>query len=188
MVHQPIGRVVSVLESAGFSQMGRIISVAEIPFEFTATLARPDSLELVAVVDLFEVDERAILRRLDGLSRALDLTRSRRTITAILVGPSPSAFVLEAISRVARVLPVGSPVGERADEELRNSLAVLLPLALVSDAEQTTTWESMKTSLESQQANDLKPLLSAAALGEASVRHVLQQTLAKCLDGLDINE
>jgi hypothetical protein len=52
---------------------------------------------------------------------------SRRPLTLVLVGPRPDSAALRAMSRFARVLPVG----EAADDAtLQNGLAILLPLKL----------------------------------------------------------
>lgn len=64
---------------------------------------------------------------LPRVGRALDIVRSRRPLTVVLVGPRLDSAALAALSRYARVLPIG----ETADDEIiKNWLAVLLPLKL----------------------------------------------------------
>jgi hypothetical protein len=63
----------------------------------------------------------------EGVGRALDMVRSRRPLTIVLVGPRLETAALAALARYARVLPIG----ETADTgSIRNWLAVLLPLKL----------------------------------------------------------
>jgi hypothetical protein len=69
--------------------------------------------------------EARIIQIVEALSRALDVARSRRSLTVIVVGPRPLPGTLDRLSRVARVLPVGVSGDE---EVLRDWLAILLPL------------------------------------------------------------
>jgi hypothetical protein len=71
-------------------------------------------------------------RIVEGVGRALDVMRSRRPLTLVLVGPRPDSKAISSMSRYARVLPVG----ESADAaSLSNWLAVLLPLHLPQPTE-----------------------------------------------------
>src|SRR3546814_11630079 len=71
--------------------------------------------------------ERKVLQQVEGIARALDVMRSRRPLTTIVVGPRPVGKTLEALAQVGRILSV-----EEATDpaELRDQLAVLLPLEL----------------------------------------------------------
>src|SRR3546814_10949911 len=71
--------------------------------------------------------ERKVLQQVEGIARALDVMRSRRPLTTIVVGPRPVGKPLEALAQVGRILSV-----EEATDpaELRDQLAVLLPAEL----------------------------------------------------------
>src|SRR3546814_18291365 len=71
--------------------------------------------------------ERKVLQQVEGIARALDVMRSRRPLTTIVVGPRPVGKTLEALAQAGRILSV-----EEATDpaELRDHLAVFLPLAL----------------------------------------------------------
>jgi hypothetical protein len=127
----PVEKVTELLSSAGYRKLATPLSIAglnfDIPAAFVGAYPSPD---LILVADTaFETDQR-ILRKVEGVARALDVARSRRPLTAILVGPRPTGSVLDAMTKVCRVLPVGSVVGGNPDEALQNWLAILLPLAL----------------------------------------------------------
>lgn len=125
----PVERVVDLLREGSYERLPQPVAVASIPFEFSAVLVASSSLDLVLVVDtITDTDVASIRARVEGVSRALDLVESRRPLTVVLVGPEPTPELLLALTRVARVLIAGVPSDER---ELREALAVLLPLELV---------------------------------------------------------
>jgi hypothetical protein len=133
----PIDRVIDLLSGAGYRRIEGPVSIASIPFEFDATLVGSDSLDLVLVVDLISKKDPAIVRRqIEGMASALDLVQSRRSLTVVLLGPPPPLDVIHRLSKVARVLTVGSPVGPDADAELIDAVAVLLPLKINQDSGQ----------------------------------------------------
>jgi len=97
-----------------------------------AFVGTPPSPDLVVLGDTSVQTARDLQRTVEGVGRALDLMRSRRPLTLVLVGPRPDSKAISALSRYARVLPVG----ESADEKsLANWLAVLLPLVLPQPVE-----------------------------------------------------
>jgi hypothetical protein len=171
---QPVERLVALLSEAGYERLPQQIEVAAIPFEFSAVLAGSSSLDLVVVIDtVADTDAAEIRRRVDGLTRALDLVQSRRPLTVILVGPEPSQDLQLALSRVARVLVVG-PYGER---ETRQAIAVLLPLEIVTVTEMPESWRSARERLLAGHP-DAAALVEAAQFGaeavaEAARRHLL---------------
>ncbi len=127
----PIEGVVEILTRSGYRRLSSPLSIAGLSFEFPAALIGEDpSPDLVLVADTaFESDTR-ILRKVEGVARALDVARSKRPLTAILVGPRPTAAVLDAMTKVCRVLPTGVISQDDTSGLLQNWLAVLLPLAL----------------------------------------------------------
>ncbi len=145
----PVDRVVSTLEAAGFRVRESVLRVATVDFQFAAVLTAETSLDLVVVVDTLRDKEDTVRRKLESLSSALDVIASRRPITAVLVGPPPRAATLDALLRTGRVLLVGTPVGEGAADEVRDALAVLLPLQLPALSDPTSrSWEEMRALLE----------------------------------------
>lgn len=129
----PIERVARMLEAARFRRMPAPLQIAGITFDApVAFVGMPPSPDLVVICDTSVQTSRDLQRTVEGVGRALDIMRSRRPLTLVLVGPRPDSGVISALSRYARVLPVG----ESADEKgLANWLAVLLPLVLPQPVE-----------------------------------------------------
>lgn len=172
---QPVERVVGLLGEAGYERLAQPVQVAGIPFEFSAVLTASSSLDLGVLVDtVTETDLANIRQRVEGLGRALDLAESRRPLTVILIGPEPVPELQLALTRVARVLVAGVPSGER---ELREAIAVLLPLELVTVTEMPESWRSAREKLLATHP-DAADLLAAAKVGpdevaEGARRHLL---------------
>jgi hypothetical protein len=129
----PVERVAKALEAANFRRMSLPLQIAGLNFDAPAGfVAAPPSPDLVVVGDSTFQTARDLQRTVEGVSRALDVVRSRRPLTLVLVGPRLDSKALSALSRYARVLPVG----ESADPaSLANWLAVLLPLKLPKPVE-----------------------------------------------------
>ncbi|MDR6955510.1 hypothetical protein J2X65_004890 [Ancylobacter sp. 3268] len=129
----PVERVAKALETAKFRRMPLPLQIAGLAFDVPAAFVGvPPSPDLVVVGDTTVQSARDLQRTVEGVGRALDVVRSRRPLTLIVVGPRPESKSITALSRYARVLPVG----ESADEaSLGNWLAVLLPLSLPEPVE-----------------------------------------------------
>ena len=172
---QPVERVVALLREASYEPLPQPVAIADIPFEFSAVLVAGSTLDLVVVVDtITDTDASSIRHRVEGLGRALDLVDSRRPLTIVLVGPEPAPELHLALTRVARVLIVGVPSGER---ELRESLAILLPLEIVTAAEMPESWRAAREKLLATHPEAVE-LLEAAKVGpdevaDATRRHLL---------------
>jgi hypothetical protein len=179
----PIEGVVEILTGSGYRRLPSPLSIAGLSFEFPAALLGENpSPDLVLVADTaFEADTR-ILRKVEGVARALDVARSKRPLTAILVGPRPTGTVLDAMTKVCRVLPTGVIEPDDTSGLLQNWLAVLLPLALPEPSQNVTE------PLESiaQRSNDLdKSILEVVALaaqGSYSVQTRLHELLNTSLE------
>lgn len=131
MTPTPVDRVSEMLKGAGFRLLPSPLKIAGLEFDLPAVLVgAPPSPDLVLVAETAFDQNLRIQKKIEGIARAMDVMRSRRPLTTVLVGPRPSTAVLEAMSRVCRVLPVGLILEKDADESLRNWLAVLLPLRL----------------------------------------------------------
>lgn len=155
-----------MLEGAGYDRLPRPVEVAGIPFEFSAVVAATSALDLIAVVDtIAESDEANIRLRVEGLTRALDLVESRRPLTVILVGPEPMPELQLALTRVARVLIAGVPNEER---DLRQAIAVLLPLEPHAVAEMPESWQTARQQLIGDHPAGAE-VVQAAKLGAETV-------------------
>ena len=158
-------------------------------FDFTAALlgAHGRSLDLVLVVDTTEHHQgERIRQRVEALSRALDVARSRLVLTTVLAGaPIPSAAI-ETIARVSRVLTVEPFDGDPGDADLalEDALRVLLPLRLPDPAE---TLADPLSELQRQLATlrdsgALAPLVAAALQGADSVRRAFAELIERALE------
>lgn len=181
----PVDRAVAVLEGAGYEIVEQPRPIGGIPFEFAAMLAGRSSLDLIALVDLaIDTDDDHIRRRVEGLARALDLVRSRRSLTVVLVGPRRGPSLIQAIAGVTRVLTVGSP-GEDDKADLRDALAVLLPLEVTADDDDAADlWAAARAQLIAAHPAETERVLSAARSGETAVENILRDLLGEPIDGL----
>lgn len=129
----PLERVSQRLVAAQFKRVATPLTIGGLEIDAPAAfIGSPPSPDLVVVGDTLEQTPPRLQQTVEGIGRALDMMGSRRPLTLVVVGPRPTSAALTALSRFARVLPVG----DAADEtNLANWLAVLLPLPLpvVSD-------------------------------------------------------
>ncbi|MBB4659599.1 hypothetical protein GGQ59_002136 [Parvularcula dongshanensis] len=119
------------LANAGFHELPLPLVIRQSTFEFAAVMMGPgDASDIVLIADTVDARDADVVRRIQGVARALDLARSRNPLTCVLVGPRPHPDHLSRLMQVCRVLPVGTiPSGEEHSEEhLSNWLAVLTPL------------------------------------------------------------
>jgi hypothetical protein len=134
----PVEGVVALLSEAGYRTLSVPLSIAGLEFDLPAALVgETPSPDLVLVADTAFDTEQKILRKVEGVARALDVSRSKRPLTTILVGPKPSAATLDAMTKVCRVLPVGVTEHGATTSLLENWLAVLLPLKLPEPTDDT---------------------------------------------------
>ncbi len=182
----PIEGVVELLTVSGYRRLQSPLSIAGLSFEIPAALVGENpSPDLILVADTaFEADVR-ILRKVEGVARALDVARSKRPLTTILVGPKPKASVLDAMTKVCRVLAPGVIGTEEDNPLLQNWLAVLLPLALPEPtndiAEPLDAIVKRSTDLE----KNIVDLLSLGAQGADTVQARLHQLLNASLKVAD---
>jgi hypothetical protein len=127
----PVDRVAEVLAGAGYRRLSTPLEIAGLKFDMPAAfIGTAPSPDLILVADTAFDDERRILRKIEGIARAMDVMQSKRPVTAVLAGPRPSSATLDSLSKVCRVLPIGTVLDEDPDITLRNWLAVLMPLKL----------------------------------------------------------
>ena len=172
----PVERVAAVLEAAHYRRLKTPLEIATLKFDVSAALVGTEqAADLVLVFDSATVSDERLVRSVEGVSRALDVVGSRRPLTAVLVGPSPTTPVLADLSKFCRVLPIGSAGNERSDQPIKDWLAALLPLTIPPT---TALVENPLASLESAAVHDLvtSALLRAARSGnEAVAQEFLRQ-------------
>jgi len=180
---EPVQRVVALLEDAGYESVEQPRLIGGIPFEFAAMLAGVNSLDLIAIVDVEAEADRGRLRgRVEGLAGALDLVRSRRSLTLVLVGVRPEPELIQALVRVGRVLVTTAPSGDEGEVEMRDALAVLLSLEIATDSGSAAeSWAAARASIAAAYPAEAKSVLAAANAGAAAVENALGDLLAEPL-------
>jgi hypothetical protein len=188
--------IISRLEAAGYRRLQTPFTVASVRFDFTAVLQGRDgvSSDLILIVDtsIGEQDEKGrTQQRIDALSRALDISRSRLVLTAILAGAPLPPTEVESISRTCRVLTVealdldarGMPATEAAANDLDDRLRVLLPLQIPDqgDAVADPIGELERNLPSNIDRGAIEVLLAASARGQRAVSHTLGELLAEAL-------
>jgi hypothetical protein len=174
----PVGRVASALVGAGYVRLPDAMLVGGMKVDFSAAFVNQNSsTELVLVADTAIEDEALLIRKMHGVARALDVSRSRRSLTLVLTGPRPKPSTLESLSKVGRVLPLGNVTGTDADVIIRNWLAVLLPLALPqADGLAINPLTRIET-LAAHLDEPLQRVIDVAVRGESAVRQRLHQLI-----------
>ena len=180
-------RVVDILvNEGGYRKLPRPFKVGSISFEFTHALVAGDRAnDLVIVIDVKgDTADDAVTRKVLALTRALDVMHSKRPVTAVLTSGQPRSETVQSISRVCRVLPVGSPGGPGAADAVRDWLSVLLPLAEPSGVETLLDWEGdlRKAAPEAAKGALMDGLIGAAPQGQKAVEGVLAEAVAAAVN------
>lgn len=124
----PAERVAALLVGAGYRRIDMPLQVAGLSFDIAgAFVGVGHSADLVLIGDMAADGERKVAQQVEGVARALDVMRSHRPLSTIIVGPRPIGKTLEALAQVGRILAVEEALDSA---ELRDQLAVLLPLEL----------------------------------------------------------
>jgi len=181
----PVERVVAILKEAGYRELSLPLTVASVPFDFAAALVGTNKApDLIVVIDTLLDSDVRTQQKIDSLGRALDVTGSRRPVTAVLAGPRPLDLTIEAIGRVCRVLPVGTPTGPDANRLVQEWLAVLLPLDLpdASKAVADTDNELAKHLPTNLDFYVQKAILDEVPNGVSAVRTVLHRLIVEALN------
>ncbi len=179
----PTERVAELLLAAGYRRVPAPLEVAGLKFEVAGAFVGGDrAADLVIVADMAAEGERKVVQQIDGIARALDVMRSRRPLTSVIVGPRPVGRSLDALAQVGRMLAVGE-ASDPAD--LRDRLAVLLPLEVPqsSGANNDLVEDDDFVVPEGEIA---RLLFEAAGSGEDAVRQTFYDALTRVLtDGSD---
>jgi hypothetical protein len=131
-----------------------------------------------------------VTRKVLALTRALDVMRSKRPVTAVLTSGQPRAETLQSISKVCRVLPVGAPTGPDAISAVRDWLAVLLPLTEPPAVDTLLDWEAdlRAATATSAKGELMDAVIGAAPRGQEAVEAVLADAIAGPVDAAIGNE
>jgi hypothetical protein len=124
----PAERVAAVLKDAGYRRLDSPLEIAGLVFDVAAAFVGVGHCaDLVIVGDMAANGERKVVQQIEGIARALDVMRSQRPLTSIIVGPRPVGKNLQALSQVGRILAVEEAADPR---DLLDKLSILLPLKL----------------------------------------------------------
>ena len=188
------------LHEASYDSLKTPFRVASVDFEFTAALRgrRARALDLVLIVDTTtgdfgDRDPQLVRRRIEALSRALDVTQSRYVLTAILAGAALPGDV-DALTQTCRVLTVehadladdGRPIDNAAAEALDDQIRLLLPLTLPVATDNSPDSVDAIASLTAALPSSLDPELSTTVLtasprGDRAVTKALSDVLVRAL-------
>lgn len=177
-----VDQVVSLLQNAGYRRLNTPFILAGLQFDVAAVLVGADrSSDIVIVEDTVASTSHEIQIRIETIARAMDSLDSKRPITAILIGPRPSSTELDAMSRVARILPVGTSSLPDQSDSLQNWLAVLLPLQLPPTGNQLADPLSELSNQVNPEDTVISELLNSASLGTFAVQKTLHQIIERNL-------
>lgn len=175
----PSERVADLLVAAGYRRIASPLEVAGLTFDVAgAFVGGGHSADLVVVGDMAADGERKVVQQIDGIARALDVMRSHRPLTSVIVGPRPVGKALEALAQVGRMLAV-EEASDPAD--LRDRLAILLPLEVpASMSEERDLGAGEELILPED--GIAQRLFDASELGEDAVRDVFHEALRAAFD------
>lgn len=202
----PVQALVERLEAAGYVRLATPFRVASVEFQFTAALrgVGARALDLVIVVDAVtgehgDTDGLVVRNRIETLSRALDVTQSRYTLSTVLVGAvlTNNVKVLAETCRVLQVpalaLDADGALEAKDAEILEDQIRLLLPLDLpetVSDSEITKTGALHLLIARLPADVDavlVRELITGSTRGEAGVKTALGRRIDDVLGPLEAN-
>jgi hypothetical protein len=180
-------RVLDILTNEGrYRTLAKPVKVGTQAFDFTQVLVASDKgNDLIIVIELTgSTDHSAVIRSVLAFTRALDVLGSRRSVTTVFTSGQADKDLVNAINRVCRVLPVGSPSGQDAADIIHDWLAVLLPLKSPPPVEHLADW---KTSLDEQLAPhaddpEMDRFVQLAESGKEAVEGALATGIASLAD------
>jgi hypothetical protein len=115
---------------------------------------------------------------LSGLNRSLDRLESRRPVSLVLLGARPDGALLARLEAAARVMVLASTNPTR--EQVRDAVAILLPLHLPSDGKAgTAPLDELSARLGDRITDDHRTLINAADAGVNAVQSALQRYIGR---------
>jgi hypothetical protein len=181
----PVEKVAEVLSAANFRRVMTPLSLAGIQFDIPAAfVGTGTSSDLILLVDTAFDTEKRIQQKVEGIARALDSIGSMRSLTTVVTGPRPLRLVMDAMSRVCRVLPLGVSNDANQAADILNWLAVLLPLNLPEPSDVAADAMTVFTNMTDNPVT--MTLIEASSLGRAEVERCLSILISKPLDDISI--
>ena len=175
----PVEQVAGYLVAHGYRRMTLPLVISGLTFHVPAALIGVNkSTDLILVADTAFDKSEKILRVVRAVARALDVARSRRPLTTVVVGPPPDATTHEALSSVCRVLAIGRIDGGKAEQVLKNWLAVLTPLNLPDPGNRIADpLAELEAGLIEDVGEELAELVDVAVQGSDAVKRRLNEVL-----------
>lgn len=172
-------RVVEILVQQGkYRKLEQPMKIGSLSFEFDHVLVATERAnDLVIVTELKgETSDKALIRKVLAMTRALDVLKSKRPVTAVLTSGQASPETVQSISRVCRVLPIGTPSEPNA---VYDWLSVLLPISPPAPVETLVDWtDDLRREIPKDAAGPLTDLLvKTAPLGKQAVEDVLADAI-----------
>lgn len=180
-------RVVEILVQQGrYRELPQPMKIGSLSFSFDhALVASERANDLVIVIELKGgTSDEALIRKVLALTRALDVLKSRRSVTAVLTSGPALPETVQSISRVCRVLPIGTPSGPRAAEAVRDWLSVLLPISQPATVETLVDWSGdlVAEVPEAVSGPFVDALVAAAPLGKQAVEDRLTEAIRTAVE------
>jgi hypothetical protein len=180
-------RVVEILVQQGkYRELAQPMKIGSLSFEFDhALVASERANDLVIVIELKGgTSDEAVIRKVLALTRALDVLKSKRSVTAVLTSGQALPETVQSISRVCRVLPIGTPAGPKAADAVRDWLSVLLPISQPAAVETLVDWTGdLRGEIPETAAGPLADLLvEKAPLGKQAVENVLADAIKAAVE------
>jgi len=175
-------RVVKILVNEGkYRELAQPMKIGSLSFTFDCALVGSGRAnDLVIVIELKgETSDEGLIRKILALTRALDVLRSRRPVTAVLTSGPALPETIQSLGRVCRVLPIGAPSGPEAEDVVRDWLLALLPISEPAPQEGIGDWASdLHTRIPSSNWGAFTDSLVAASLvGKQAVEALLANTI-----------
>lgn len=179
-------QVVDILvQEGGYRMLPKPFRIGSQSFDFPhALVAANRANDLVIVIELRSTtSDEAVVRKVFALTRALDVLRSKRPVTAVLTCGQPLPETLQSISKVCRVLPIGAPSGPDALDAIRDWLAALLPLTQPPAVDTLFDWEADLRRVAHITAQDslMEGLIAAATEGVMAVEEALAADISRAV-------
>lgn len=174
-----------LIQEGGFRELPSPLIVGSLSFDFGQALVGGEkSNDLVIVIELNTgVDDAEVVRKIFALTRALDVLRSRRSVTVVLTLGQAHPDVVRSLGSVCRVLSVGSPSGSTAQQELRDWLSALLPLTLPPTVDETENWQAEVGEKISNPDDEgfIEELLRQSGNGEDAIKQILSERVIEAV-------